>query len=333
MQNKYLFQIVFSLFLAFVLLGCVSQTPRTPKKVQQVPSWVNAVLPNDTPYSMYGMGIAKTRELAIKVALSDMVAKLGTSIQSSFESVESSSKYTSSLDVKQKITSEIAKIQINNYKVIQSFRISYKEFAVMIQSDKQKFISGLKTDLQVKKESILQRYNAVTSRDILSRYNTKKALKEEAKKLLPAIFILEEVDRNYKKQNDLNFVKQKEQEFLQESNKLQFYVYGNAKSKPFIQTIKNHLAKHGFKLARTQTNAVKVQLALKERISTQSNIAVLNLNVKVYSKNSQIGGKSIIMKERYNGSMQAVYKNASIHLKQDIQTQGVNELIGINLRE
>ena len=55
------------------------------------------------------------------------------------------------------------------------------------------------------------------------------------------------------------------------------------------------------------------------------------MNVSVFDNSQRIGGKSVIIKERYNGSDANVYKNASIHLEQDIKSQGINEVIGINL--
>ena len=56
------------------------------------------------------------------------------------------------------------------------------------------------------------------------------------------------------------------------------------------------------------------------------------MSVSVFDKSSRIGGKSYVLKERYNGSMQGVYKNASIHLNQDIEALGLNEILGINLK-
>jgi len=154
MQNRYmLFLKVVFLFLFLVLfVGCGGAAPKVNKAQnglkKQTPSWVNGVLPNDTDRYMYGVGIGSNRQDAIQMALNDMVAKLGTTIESTYESDEvvlNNTYKTSS--VKNRIKAEISKIKINNYKVIKSHRISYRELAVMVESDKVKFVNGLKESL------------------------------------------------------------------------------------------------------------------------------------------------------------------------------------------
>jgi hypothetical protein len=80
-------------------------------------------------------------------------------------------------------------------------------------------------------------------------------------------------------------------------------------------------------------NAVLVKIKTKDNINRDGpiSIAVLTIDIGVFDKSQHIGGKSFIIKERYNGSEASVYKNASIHLEQDIKNAGINEVIGVNL--
>jgi len=315
----------------FMFAGCGgSYAAPAPKPAPKVlPAWINAPLPSDNDKVMYGMSVASDRDSAIKAALSDMISKLGTTIESTYESNEEVQGAFVSSNIKNQIKSGVSKVKINNYKVIKSHKVSYREFAVMIETDKQKLVKGLKENLEVKKKSITQKYDSLKGRDALTRYNTKKELSKEASELLSEVLIISELDKSFNKKSNLDFISKKQKEFLSESKSLKFVVSGNKNSAKFVDSIKNYLAQNGFNVTNSKNKAVQIKVKTTDRLSGK--IAVLNVNVSVYDKSQRIGGKTVIVKERYNGSKASAYKNASIHLEQDIKSQGINEVIGINL--
>lgn len=327
-------KIVLFLSVFMFLVGCStsSATPALKPVVKQVPKWVNSVLPDDDSISMYGLGLANNREAAVKAALSNVIARLGTTIESSYESIQKVDGAYSNLKVESKIKADVSKVKVNNYKVIKSYKLSYREFAVMIAIDKQKFINGLKNELEVKKKNISDKLSSTKSMNTINRYNTKKELANQAKKLLPVIYILAELDPRFTKNEYLTFVSKINMYFLDEAKKLKFFVSGNVKSSKFVDILKNHLAQNGLRVVSSNKNAIKIQLNIEDNINKgYIKIAVLSLNIAVYEKSKRLGGEEIILKERYNNSIQGVYKNAAIHFKQDIQNKGLNKLIGIEL--
>ncbi|PHQ65993.1 MAG: hypothetical protein COB99_00910 [Sulfurimonas sp.] len=319
---------------ALIFTGCggssLAATPAAKPAPKVLPAWISAPLPSDNDKFMYGMSVESDREGAIKAALSDMIAKLGTTIESTYESNEEVQGAFVSSNVKNQIKSGVSKVKINNYKVIKSHKVSYREFAVMIETDKQKFVKGLKENLEVQKKSISQKYADLKGRDALTRYNTKKELSQSASELVSEVLIIAELDKSFNKKENLDFINKKEKEFLAESTSLKFFVSGNRKSAKFADSIKNYLAQNGYNVTSSKRNAVQIKINTTDRISGR--IAILTVNVGVFDKKQRIGGKSVIVKERYNGSMASAYKNASIHLEQDIKSQGINEVIGINLK-
>lgn len=327
-----LFNIFILIFAVMFLSGCGGATPSPLKKKAPTPAWITSILPDDTATKMFGMATAKNREMAIKAALADMIAREGTTIEANYHSKEVVKNFSSSSVVNYDIKSEVSKIPVNNYKVIKSYKLSYKEFAVMIETDKKKFIQGLKDDLMTKKKTITQRDDSLKSQDALTRYNGKKELSTTSSKLVPMILMIAHLDKNFNKDANLNFVSQEQKHFLDEKNSLKFYVKGNDKSTVFADKIKNYLAQMGMNVVNSEKNAVLVKLETSDNVNNSSvSIAVINLKVSVYDKSQHIGGKTIIMKERYNSSMASVYKNAAIHFEQDMKSKGINELIGINL--
>jgi hypothetical protein len=334
MQSKIvaLFNLQLLVFIVLFIAGCSGSSVAPASKPKVIPAWINSPLPNDNDDYMYGMAIDVDRQSAIKSALNDMVSKLGTTIESTYESNQEVQGAYSKLTVNAKIKADVSKIKINNYKVIKSYKISYREFAVMIETDKKKFVNGLKEFLKQEQKSIFQEYKALSGRDSLTRYNKKKNLAKRAKSLLSTILIISELDKNFDKKSNLDFILKLQKEFLNESKSLKFYVVGNKASLKFVDKIKNYLARHGFSVVNSRNNSIKIEINTSHNISKRAiPIAVLNLNVSVYEKNVRIGGKNIIIKERYNGSLESVYKNASIDLEEDIKDKGINEVIGINL--
>ena len=333
-QNKSMNLFIISVSMVFMsfMTGCGGKAPSPVEKVVPTPEWVNSVLPNDTQTKMFGMAVEKDRDSAIKAALTDMVSRLGTTIESSFESNQKVENSYSTLSVKSNIKADISKIKINNYRVVKSFKINYNEFAVMIETDKQKFIDGLKSNLEVEKQDIQQKFEALKNQDSLNRYNVKQELSQRANNLVPTILMLSQLDKSFSQQLNLNYVSSKKQEFLMESNKLKFYVSGDEKSSIFVKKIKDYLAQNSFNISNSKENAIHIKLSTTDNITNQSiSIAVLTLNIGVFDNGNSIGGKSLILKERYNSSLSSVYKNASIHLEEDIRSQGLNEVIGIKL--
>jgi hypothetical protein len=317
-----------------LLSACGTPLPVESKQTsKELPSWITSPQ-NDSVEYMYGVAINRDRKTALQDALVNMVSKLGVSIESSFESNQEVHKYYEKSVATNKIKADVAKIKINNYEIVQSQQISYREFAVMIRTDKKKFVDGLVEELNSKKKSMELKAESLKGENALTRYNVKKELSLESSALTSSILIISELDKNFDKKRYLNFVSKIQTEFLNEQKNLSFYVYGDKKSASFVENIKNYLTQKGFKLNSIKSkNSVAVELSTLDNISTEGymNIAVLNVRVDVYNNAQRIGGKSIILKERYNGSKQNVYKNASIHLEQDIESLGINEAIGINI--
>jgi len=185
----------------------------------------------------------------------------------------------------------------------------------------------------MKKHTISQKYNAIKNSDILTRYNTKKELSLKSKQLLSEILIISQLDISFDKKREIAFIDKKNKDFLSESRKLKFYVTGNRNSTKFVSILKNYLAQNNFNISSNSKNSVIVKINTKDNISNTraTKIAVMNMNISVYDKKQRIGGKTIILKERYNGSKESSYKNASIHLDQDIKSQGIDKVIGIHL--
>ena len=130
----------------------------------------------------------------------------------------------------------------------------------MIESAKQKFITGLKDNLKVEQNKINQKLKSVQKSDSLRRYNTKKTLSKKADKLLPVILMLSQLDKSFNKKENLKFVTDKNAEYLSESNSLKFYIRSDTKSNKFADKIKNYLAQNSFDVVNSKKDAVIIEV-------------------------------------------------------------------------
>jgi len=285
---------------------------------------------------MYATGSGENKDEAVRNALSSMVAELGISIESSFESnMEVKNSYASK-EVKSNIKTNIAKIRISNYEVLYFEKIRYNETVVLIRSDKKKFFEALEKSLNTKVDAIKEERKAVQTEHRLQQYNTYLKLDAQAKELLSEVMVLSSVDSTFDHTKYTKFIAQIGKELSDAKRNLKFYVVGDKDSKVFETELKNYLTDKDLNLAsRESSENIVIQINTQvtiDKMSDSMQLSVFSIDIKAFSDKKRIGGKSLVMKERYSGSLDASFKSASIHFAQDINQQKTEEIIGLNIQ-
>jgi hypothetical protein len=342
MQNRVFFIAVFGMLL-LLLGGCASKTP-TPQQqpkaaVQKLPAWfLNP--PQDNTRYMYGVAMAQNRESAVKAALDDMVSKLRISIRSSYSSKEQQNDYYSSSKVSNEIQAEVANIQINNYSVVAAQVVGYGQFAVLVRTDKKDFVNGLIDTLQQEKRDIDTAYAALQNKNPLSRYEGLQKLQPKLQKLRGDLNIVDELYastsgvKKFDKLDILSGIVKIHQRFLDAQNALNFYIVYDKNSTPFVDTMKDFLSKKGLNIVeRKKSDSIIIALTTQASVDRgpYMEVAVVRMHINVLSGSLHLGGRSIILKERYNGSMQQVYQRAAFDLHRTLADKTVDTALGITL--
>ena len=322
-----------------VIIGCGK--PPAPKDAvfvqKDMPSWYTNPAQNSATY-LYGIGSGSNQEEATNAALSNMISKLGTTIESTFESnTEITTTFTESINkkVKQNIKSSIAKINISNYEVVDTEKMSYDNTLVFIKTDKKKFAQHLNDEIDMKISKIKTKKSMLSRKNALERYNTLFDLNIESTSLISNIMVLSEVDKSLNKKSYLNFISKTNSDFEDARKNLKFFVYGDKKSKQFVTKLKNYLSSKSLKLTNKKSSkSINISLKTSSRVtkSMGMKIAIFSINTKVYANKEDIGGKVIIKKERMSGDFATAYKNASVHFEQDLQDLSTEEAIGIKIK-
>lgn len=319
--------------LLIALSGCGSAEPSTPPQTHKVeiPSWyLNP--PKDSATFLYGVAIGKNRDDAIKLALTDMIAKLGIKIESTFESNVKVQYGYASKSITNQVKSSIDTIKINNYDVVEAERLSYNKFAILLKTDKLKLAKSLKEDVERKHTALQTTLSASKNSNILSRYKTSEHVSEAAKTLLPDVLIIQELEPSYSGEAHLSFIQESYRQFLNIKNSLGFYVKGDKHSAQFVNAFENYLTRHGYHiLAHKNKNTVLIKIETTLNNANAASIKIITYNVAINAMNNgeKIGGKNMVIKLRKSSNMTTLNKNAAIQFTKELESKDIYTLLQI----
>ncbi len=275
MLSRFFYLLITSLLVMSFFTGC-SLKPQAPKKIQ-APKWVTNQ-PSDSLGYTYGIGIGKDRNDALKQALSDVVSKLGVKVESSFTHKQIVDGYYSRSVSTSDIKSNVAEIRVTNYGIEKTKRISYREYAIMLKVENQKFFKTLKSDIEQTKEDIISKIEDANTKDPISRYNIKKGLVEKSDKLLSNVLVAYELNKNFDKNKYFNFVANVKDNYYEEAQSLRFFVYGDNDSQNFVNIVKDQLRTNDFNVVNINNkNIINIKLTSNDNISSKQNILTIKL--------------------------------------------------------
>lgn len=162
-------KILISFIIAvFILSGCGSNK-RVVIEKKELPTWYLSPA-KTTQNTLYSVGEGKDKDEAITNALNAMVSTLNVSISSDFntktvvkDGVQKSYQSTTTND----ISSEVKRINISNYEILNYKEFGFENHLVAIKSDKVKLFLSLQKELEQKflviknKNLEAKKYNAV----------------------------------------------------------------------------------------------------------------------------------------------------------------------------
>jgi len=335
-MNRYVFITVFITSILF-LSGCSSQkeVDLTPKKV--LPSWY-ANPPQTTSTTLYATGEGEGRDEAVANALSMMASTLSVSIASQFSSkkvVKEGLENSVSSTVSNEIQSDVKKIRISHYEILNSQEFGFKKYIVLIKSDKQKLFESLKNELQQKfafiesqiKQS--QKYNAIEQLNI---YKKAKADTDEVPNILTVMNVLNTTFDAREYIGKIEMMESRHSTLLasismsiecdEESKNLETHIKEGLSSKKvqiknsggekhFFITVSSNIQKassYGFVLARS----------------------AIEITVRDY-KNSVIGSKKLNIVGQSTQGYEIAKESVAIKFGEMIKKEGIGKIIGLDL--
>lgn len=149
MRERFFTSIVFIAILS-LFFGCLSskEIEATPKK--SLPLWYTNP-PKTSSQMLYATGEGVSKEEAVANALSMMASTLSVSISSQFSSkkvVKEGSQNSVDATISNEVQSDVKKIRIASYEILNAEEIGFKKHIVLIKSDKEKLFLSFKNEIE-----------------------------------------------------------------------------------------------------------------------------------------------------------------------------------------
>lgn len=326
------------ILLALVVLsGCGTQKRIEPPVKKVVPSWyVNQ--PKTTSTTLYAVGEGQDKEAAVMNALSNMVSTLSVSFASQYSSkevIEEGVKNSRQLTASSEIQSDVKRIRISNYEVLEHKELGFRQHIVLIKSDKQKLFDSLKSEIDQKfdlidkeKESI-GRYHAIKQ---LLFYKKAKASIEDVPNTLVVMNVL---NNSFDSKSYLTKVTGVNSDYDRLLSEISFGVKSNDDAKSLESPIINGLSDEKLQVRYATGKKhfiLTVTSKTQEAFSHGFVIArsAIDISVRDY-RGSVIGSNKLNLIGQSTQGYEIAKESIAIKLNEMIKKEGISKVVGLEL--
>lgn len=245
-----------SFFLLFALLfgGCGSSKKLEISPVKNtIPDWYQNPPLSDTR-TLYAVGEGKDKQEAIANALSYMASTLSVSIKSSYRAkttVREGSVTTQEGVYNSDIASDVKKIRISNYDVIESETLGFKKVAVLVRSDKTRLFNSLQQELD-QMITLAESKEKNLKDDPLGKYLFYKELKKQFRNVPNTLIVMKELRNSFDNAKYLRTLSSIDKKYNYYQSHISFSVRSNISN--LHTPVEKALSKRSFQVKATRSN-------------------------------------------------------------------------------
>ncbi|MCF6309158.1 MAG: LPP20 family lipoprotein [Sulfurimonas sp.] len=317
--------------------GCGSQKSVnfTPKKA--IPAWY-AKPPLVTTTTLYAIGEAQNKDEAIVNALNNMASTLSVSIGSQFTSrevVEDGIKSSHQVTSSNEIQSDVKKLRISNYEVLDSKELGFRKYIVLIKSDKQKLFNSLKNEVDQKFAFIDKQKETIARYHAIKQLTIYKKAKSDIADVPNTLIIMNVLNESFDSKEYVNKVEAVNSNYDKLLSSITFTIQSNTEAKDLEASIKKGLTA---KELQVQYNTGKKHfiLIITSKIDKASTYgftlarAAINIIVRDY-RGSIIGSNKLNIVGQSTQGYNVAKENVAIKLNEMIKKDGIGKVIGLDL--
>ncbi|MDA0902477.1 MAG: LPP20 family lipoprotein [Proteobacteria bacterium] len=305
--------------------------------INSLPSWyINPTQNNHS--SLYGVGEGFTLAEAKNAALQNLASKLRVSISSSTSTILEEDKFSANEEFKQRINEEVEKISFSNYQVSNSANIGSRFYAE-VEVDRANFIQEYREKLSGLNGQMSQIYRRSANKTILEKRNDLAKIVDLSiqGQLILDIFSGLGAIENSAKQKNLSQYNDYRQAYEEILDQIEFFVKTNNTPESISKVVTTALNKEKLKLATAKSSQNKNQVTMDILSAIVSDkiygayIAKVRLKISLISnQNKIIAGNEIEVSGSSVVSQNEAINAASRQLSEEIESQGLFAVIGIN---
>lgn len=331
-------KILLTFFVLFLLFsGCSSDKKMVVNEKKELPSWVNNP-PSSSNGFLYAVGEGQNKEEAVANALSFMVSTLSVSISSQFQSksvVKEGYNSSNQATYTNEIQSDVKRIRISNYELVDSQNIGYKKEVVLIKSNKKELFESLAHEIEQKFSQIEQKKSTLSHSNAIKKLLFYKETQESLALLGDTLLVMNSLDKSFTGEHYLSHAQLLDKEYERLLLSVSFSVESNSDAKNLVSSITKALSDKKLKVNNnSHENHFRV-IITSHTVQTSSYGFILArsaIDLSIKDANGAVIGsnKLNITGQSTQGYAQAK-ESVAIKLSEMIKKEGVEKVIGLNI--
>lgn len=328
--------IMLVIMLGVNFAGCGS-AKRVEVAQKQLPSWYEHP-PRSTSSELYAVGEGKSKREAIDNALALLASTLSVSISSDFNAktvVKEGRVNSSDATYVNQTQSEVKKIRITNYQLLNAAQLGFKRVAVLVKAEKQALFSGLKNELDEQFAVIESRQKNIQKQNALKQLGFYNKSLQELQNLQNTLSVMKVLQKNFD-----TYIYLQKREALQEKrdailNKISFSIKADAGAKRFVSAVESGLSKEKFRIKKSADKyhfSVFISAKIKRAQAYGFNIARAEISLTTKDSDGQIIATNLLhidgqSSQGYEIALQDVTKK----LNAKIEKEGIFKILNLNI--
>lgn len=323
--------------LVFFLFGCGSSKILELPQSKTFPSWYTTP-PKTDKTTLYSTGEGKNRDEAVADALNMMASTLSVSIASQFNSKEvvregSQNSYQS--NVTNEIQSDVKKIRISQYELLNAEELGFRKYIVLIKSDKKKLFESLKTELNQKFELIDKELETMHSFNVIKQLGIYKKATNTLLDVPNILIVMNVLDSGFDSKYYLNRLKTLNIDYDRFLSSISFNIVARDESKNLISPISHGLGVKKLQIKNSRDDK-HVTIFIKSDIQRASSYGFILARSAIEisaedNKGSVIGSNKLNITGQSTQSYEAAKEGIAVKLNEMIKKEGIGKVLGLDL--
>jgi len=330
------FFILFLTAASLLFFGCASKEVESVQK-KELPSWyLNP--PKTTQTTLYALGEGEDTQEAIKNALNMMASTLSVSISSQFDSkkvVQEGLVNTHQSTVVSTTQSDVKKIRISSYELIESHKLGFKNYIVLIKSQKQKLFESLKSELEQKFALVDSHIASLSLHHALHRLGGYKKIKDEIKDVPDTLVVMNVLNGLYDGREYIQKIQRVNSSYEKLLSSISVEIECDSDSKGFKPPIKEGFSTKGVRI-KDGKGSLHFRVVVKSDAQKASSYGftlarfAIDISVKDY-KGSIVASNKLNIVGHSTQGYEVAKEDVAIKLDKMIKKEGIEKIIGLDL--
>ena len=277
--------------LSIILLGgCAEPKVQTLHTEKTLPSWYLTPLLNNAEY-IYGVGSGEDYDKSVKSALNNLISKLGISIKSTYKSnsnLQTGYREYFTKKTSTDLTSEVKKIRISNYEIINTQKQKYDFYVTLVRSNKELFKKSLIDSTDQIYADIGFKNRNISKTNPLTRYKFYENASKTLHETLPTLLVINSLDENFDNKKYLSQIKtiDLELDLLQKNMRL-YFTYSKG-YELFTNALKSSINDSGISIStvsKEDKNQLEIYTSYKVNKSSSNGFFIARVSISITIKN------------------------------------------------